>query len=171
MSRGTRDSFLFKASSFAYRVFTFYDGAFQLASARSALNLFEGPATPFSKFEVRGSILVGISLWPIPSFFELLISNFELQEGFGLFPFRSPLLGESSFLSFPPGTKMFQFPECPPLTYFISVNGDGGSPPPGFPIRKSPDLRLPAAPRGLSQLATSFFGPKRQGIRRTPLLS
>ena len=28
---------------------------------------------------------------------------------FGLFPFRSPLLRKSSFLSFPPVTKMFQF--------------------------------------------------------------
>ena len=28
---------------------------------------------------------------------------------FGLFPFRSPLLRESNFLSLPPGTKMFQF--------------------------------------------------------------
>lgn len=28
---------------------------------------------------------------------------------FGLFPFRSPLLRESIFLSLPPGTKMFQF--------------------------------------------------------------
>ena len=33
---------------------------------------------------------------------------------FGLFPVRSPLLGESSFLSFPPGTQMFQFPGLPP---------------------------------------------------------
>ena len=30
---------------------------------------------------------------------------------FGLIPFRSPLLGESIFLYFPSGTKMFQFPE------------------------------------------------------------
>ena len=29
---------------------------------------------------------------------------------FGLFPFRSPLLGESSLFSLPAGTKMFQFP-------------------------------------------------------------
>ena len=37
---------------------------------------------------------------------------------FGLFPFRSPLQGELSFLSFPPGTKMFQFPGCPlPVLY------------------------------------------------------
>ena len=28
---------------------------------------------------------------------------------FGLFPFRSPLLRESNFLSLPAGTKMFQF--------------------------------------------------------------
>ena len=34
------------------------------------------------------------------------------SHGFGLFPFRSPLLRESRFLSFPPGTKMFQFPAC-----------------------------------------------------------
>ena len=33
---------------------------------------------------------------------------------FGLIPFRSPLLGESNFLSLPPGTKMFQFPGCAP---------------------------------------------------------
>ena len=29
---------------------------------------------------------------------------------FGLLPVRSPLLGESRLFSFPPGTKMFQFP-------------------------------------------------------------
>lgn len=29
---------------------------------------------------------------------------------FGLFPFRSPLLGESNFLSFPRGTEMVHFP-------------------------------------------------------------
>jgi hypothetical protein len=34
----------------------------------------------------------------------------------------------------------------------------------GFPIRKSPDHRLLASPRGLSQLATSFIAYLRQGI-------
>ena len=33
---------------------------------------------------------------------------------FGLFPFRSPLLGESLLLSFPAGNKMFQFPAFAP---------------------------------------------------------
>jgi hypothetical protein len=34
----------------------------------------------------------------------------------------------------------------------------------GSPIRKSPDHGLLASPRGLSQLATSFFACLRQGI-------
>ena len=34
---------------------------------------------------------------------------------FGLIPGRSPLLGESRLFSFPPGTKMFQFPGLAPL--------------------------------------------------------
>src|SRR6478609_2460853 len=31
------------------------------------------------------------------------------QDGFGLLPFRSPLLRESRLISLPPGTEMFQF--------------------------------------------------------------
>ena len=57
---------------------------------------------------------------------------------FGLFPVRSPLLGESQLISFPLGTEMFHFPRfasyslCIQLwmTEFLL---------PGFPIRKSPD--------------------------------
>ena len=36
------------------------------------------------------------------------------QRRFGLIPVRSPLLGESLSLSFPPGTEMFQFPGFAP---------------------------------------------------------
>ena len=39
----------------------------------------------------------------------------------------------------------------------------------GFPIRKSPDQRLLAAPQGLSQRATSFIASTRQGIHHMPL--
>ena len=39
----------------------------------------------------------------------------------------------------------------------------------GFPIRKSTDQSLFAAPRGLSQRTTSFIASQRQGIHRTPL--
>ena len=39
---------------------------------------------------------------------------------FGLFPVRSPLLGKSFLLSFPMGTKMFQFPTFPSYTLLYS---------------------------------------------------
>ena len=39
----------------------------------------------------------------------------------------------------------------------------------GFPIRKSMDQSLFAAPHGLSQRTTSFIASQRQGIHRTPL--
>ncbi len=41
----------------------------------------------------------------------------------------------------------------------------------GFPIRKSPDQSLLAAPRGLSQLATSFIAVFCQGIHHAPLVA
>ena len=54
---------------------------------------------------------------------------------FGLFPVRSPLLRESLLFSFPPGTKMFQFPGLASSNtgyqVFILV---------GCPIRKSADV-------------------------------
>ena len=41
----------------------------------------------------------------------------------------------------------------------------------GFPIRSSPDQCLLAAPRGLSQLATTFFACFCQGIHHAPLVA
>ena len=41
----------------------------------------------------------------------------------------------------------------------------------GCPIRRSPDQSLLAAPRGLSQLATSFIAYFRQGIHHAPLVA
>ena len=42
---------------------------------------------------------------------------------------------------------------------------------PGCPIRKSPDYRLYAATRSLSQLTTSFIASQRLGIRHAPLFA
>src|SRR5437588_2997776 len=61
---------------------------------------------------------------------------------FGLFPFRSPLLRESRFLSFPPVTKMFQFTGLPLLALFDSGESTRALPRVGFPIRRSRDQRL-----------------------------
>ena len=75
----------------------------------------------------------------------------SLHERFGLFPGRSPLLGESLLFSSPPGTKMFQFPG------FASRQRTSGCPqecgrvvPFGNP-RVNGYLRLTAAYRSLSR--------------------
>jgi hypothetical protein len=89
---------------------------------------------------------------------------------FGLFPVRSPLLGESRLLSVPPGTEMVHFPglATPPYVFRWRARG---LPSRGCPIRKSPGRSLFAAYRGLSQLTTSFIAVLRQGIHRTPLVA
>ena len=83
---------------------------------------------------------------------------------FGLFPFRSPLLGESLLFSFPAGTKMFQFPA------FASAQLRGCHPfrMTGCPIRRPADRGLLAPPRGFSQLVTSFIASGSLGIHHAP---
>ena len=84
---------------------------------------------------------------------------------FRLFPFRSPLLWESIFLSLPAGTKMFQFPALALPKQCQAFNLTGS------PIRTSPDQVLFADPRSLSQLTTSFIAFGSLGIHRTLLFS
>ena len=69
---------------------------------------------------------------------------------FELCRFRSPLLTTSRLISFPPPTKMFQFGGFP-IQRIDQLRS-------GSPIRESPDPRLHASPRSLSQLGTPFFG-------------
>ena len=90
---------------------------------------------------------------------------------FRLFRFRSPLLTESWLLSFRPATKMFQFAGCPPAILWIQMAVPELIALAGYPIRIPPDLRLIAAPRGVSPLAASFFGPLPQGIHRAPFVA
>ena len=52
-----------------------------------------------------------------------------------------------------------------------SPGDDPALPGSGFPIRRSPDLRLFAPHRGLSQLTTSFIACLCQGIHLAPLLT
>ena len=46
------------------------------------------------------------------------LTSFRKQIRFALFPFRSLLIRESLLISFPTGTKMFQFPACVSLSGF-----------------------------------------------------
>ena len=87
------------------------------------------------------------------------------QHWFGLFPVRSPLLGESLLFSLPGGTKMFQFP---PLA---SLPGKDTAEAVGCPIRKSLGQGLFAPNQGLSQLITSFVASVSQGIHHAPFLT
>src|SRR5207244_10808806 len=59
------------------------------------------------------------------------------------------LLRESRFLSFPPGTKMFQFPGLPLPALLYSGRGMRALPRIGFPIRTSPDQRMVSSFPGL----------------------
>ena len=88
------------------------------------------------------------------------------HDRFGLFPVRSPLLGESRLLSLPPGTEMFQFPGL------ASACADPGARAPvGCPIRTPRDHSLCAAPPGFSQLTASFIAFSCQGIHQLPLVA
>ena len=69
-------------------------------------------------------------------------------------------------MSFPPVTEMFQFTGFASHAYVFSNDDPEG---PGFPIRKSTDQSLFAAPHGFSQRTTSFIASCRQGIHRMPL--
>ena len=79
VSRPTQDSAT-SHNSFLYGIVTLFDVSFQILPIRLMIR-YRGPTTPTLPKQCR----------------------------FGLFPFRSPLLGKSIFLSFPADTKMFQF--------------------------------------------------------------
>ena len=90
---------------------------------------------------------------------------------FGLFRFRSPLLTESRLISLPGPTEMFQFNPSSLVHLCIQCTMHGCLVHACFHIRKSPDQRIFAPSRGLSQLVTSFFGDWCQGIRPALLVT
>ena len=76
-------------------------------SARSFKNFAYGIVTLFDlPFKNSSAILSSTTSRSLPHAY--------FYPWFGLLRFRSPLLSESLLLSFPPGTKMFQFPGFPP---------------------------------------------------------
>ena len=66
---------------------------------------------------------------------------------------------------------MFQFPSYAFQALCVQARNTAGLPAVGYPIRKSPDQRLFATPRGLTQLTTSFIARRLQGIHRAPLVT
>src|SRR5438105_2673260 len=90
---------------------------------------------------------------------------------FGLFRFRSPLLAESNFLSFPRGTKMFHFPRFARTRLWIQRAVRRHYPPWVSPFGNLRIKAWLAAPRSLSQLPASFIASCRIGIHRVPFLA
>ena len=87
------------------------------------------------------------------------------QQRFGLFPVRSPLLGESlDYFLFLQVLRCFSSLRSPPH----EKCGEQPFRLLGCPIRKSPDQRSFAPTRSLSQLITSFIASESQGIHQTP---
>ncbi len=87
---------------------------------------------------------------------------------FGLFPGRSPLLGDWSLFLWV--LRCFSSPGSRPSAYVFS-SGHAWVACVGFPIRTPPDRSLYTAPRGFSQCPASFFGVWRQGIHRKPFVA
>ena len=73
-----------------------------------------------------------------------------LHRRFGLFPGRSPLLGESLLFSLPTGTKMFQFPAFASL-FNSDIRASHGWVVPFGNLRITGHLHLPEAYRSLSR--------------------
>ena len=91
--------------------------------------------------------------------------------GFRLIPVRSPLLGESLFAFF---SSRYLDVSVPWVCYRMAMNSPQrlvGSPYASCLIRRSPDQRLLAASRSLSQLSTSFIASHRLGIHRAPFVA
>ena len=83
---------------------------------------------------------------------------------FGLFPVRSPLLGESRLISLPAGTEMFHFPAFAHADLCIQSGVMGHDSHWVSPFRDPRIKGCFAPPRGLSQHTTSFIAFRRQGI-------
>ena len=86
---------------------------------------YSGYPKEFTVFRLQDSHLLRFSFPPNSTILWIYNSVYKVLQPrssrFGLFPFRSPLLRESIFLSFPPVTKMFQFTGLLSYTYVFSI--------------------------------------------------
>ena len=150
---GTRQG---RARGFAYGAVTPYGETFQSLLLPRA---FVTPPPSCRTVKPSPTTPIRLGLHPIA------------PDRFGLFPFRSPLLRESRFLSLRLGTKMCQFPSLSPhalcVQAWVRAHDHAWVPPFG-----NPRVEGCSAPhRGLSQPSTSFIDSWRQGIHQWLLIS
>ena len=116
---------------------------------------YSGYHKEFVAFRLQGYHLLSLLFPEYSAILQIFDSMYmvlqpQSSDWFGLFPFRSPLLRKSIFLSFPPVTKMFQFTGLLSIRLFYSSYDASALPLAGSPIRKSPDQSLLTAPRSIS---------------------
>ena len=146
------------AGGFAYGAVTRCRGPFQAASATACLC----DLPPFARGDGRPAPTTPLRTRP---------ARQSRAHRFGLVPFRSPLLGESSFLSLPPVTEMCHFTGLPSPALCVQA-GIGTHYGAWVAPFGDPRVTGRSAPhRGLSQPSTSFLGSWRQGIHRVPFVS
>ena len=133
------------SSVFAYVAVTLYGPSFQRASTNNRIgnSTVAGPTTPVSP---EGEAGLGCCDFA---------RHYYRNRGF--FLFLQVLRWFTSLGLLVPG--------------YVFTGPYGGFAPVGFPIQRSPDQCLLAAPRSLSQLATSFFAVFCQGIHHAPLVA
>ena len=93
-----------------------------------------------------------------------------MHSGLGSSPFARRYLGNRFFFLFLRVLRCFSSPGVPPISYVFTYRYLRVAQV-GFPIRKSPDQCIFAAPRSISVLIPSFIGSWCQGIRPTPLIT
>ena len=106
VSRGTWDRSSRSLEYFAYRAFTFFGPPSQVVRLYSR---FLTPRRVGSHAQLRPATPTGQRLPALTPC------------GFGLLPFRSPLLRESLLISPPPATEMFHFAGLPSIPYLLQV--------------------------------------------------
>ena len=129
------------AIDFGYGSLTLWGANFQSLHLSVAVS-YRGPTTPEAKPPV----------WAVP----LSLATTD---------------GITDLFSFPPVTEMFHFTgsrDAVPMYSGLHVQGLSCT---GYPIRKSPDHSVFAAPRSFSQLVASFIAFQHQGIHCVPFIT
>ena len=118
---------------------------------------YSGTAGSFIAFEYRAITVYGRAFQLVLLANQFLTPQWRptppssVDDGFGLFPVRSPLLGESLLLSFPEGTEMVQFPSLASLSGWSVIK------PTGLPHSEIPGSKLVQQLSGTYRSYTTSF--------------
>ena len=158
--------------AFAYVAITLSGRSFQTASASQRIgnSTIVGPTTPSPALKTAPSEQLSVVKFPLPTNHHSPRTALNAALGLGSSDFARRYFRNHYCFLFLQVLRWFTSLGSLHTTYVFSrrYSGFAGV---GSPIRRSPDQRLLAASRGLSQLATSFIAFRRLGIHRIPLVA